>query len=69
MLPSREGGVASTTVLHPAICAGWPKGKIDDFVLGELELKEMINKSRKLNHHTTESIRAVEGKTAVPPGT
>lgn len=48
MLPSREGGVASTTVLHPAICAGWPKRKIEDFVLRELALKEMINESMKL---------------------
>lgn len=48
MLPSREGGVASTTVLHPAICAGWPKGKIDDFVIRELALEEMISESKKL---------------------
>lgn len=37
MLPSEEGGVARTTVLQPAICAGWLEEEQNVNIIKQLE--------------------------------
>lgn len=80
IVPSRLGGVARTIVLQPAICAGYKKNKQNYELKYERKKKEILRQQviKKATNHayaykiipcTTASIRAVDGRTAVPPGT
>jgi hypothetical protein len=87
--PSFLGGVATTTVLHPAICAGWTQtATLRQYSHNHLSSAATTQSifSREnyallncfvnafsvagwLAKLTTASIRVVDGRTAVPPGT